>query len=134
MVSIRGFKIPTTLARCADLLYTTKAKRLELEGEVEKLKDQETALKNHLINELPKDDASGISGAVARAVIKSKSKPKFIKDTGFDDAWEWARNNDAPEIFQRRLNEAAVSERWAAGEEIPGIELFHYKDVSLTKV
>jgi hypothetical protein len=74
-VVVKGHKVPKSLAACADDLFTTRNQRLALDKQVESLKSREAALKEHLINKLPKSQASGISGLLARVTIGSKTKP-----------------------------------------------------------
>ncbi len=52
-------KLPKSLAMCADLLYTTQQQRFALNKEAEKLQAIEVALRQHLIDTLPKGEASG---------------------------------------------------------------------------
>jgi hypothetical protein len=125
------FKPPKSLATCADLLYQTRARRLELQKEVDELAKQESALKDHLIDKLPISDASGIAGKVARATIVLKSTPKI-------DDWPkfcaYVKRTGAFELMQRRLSAEAVNERLEAGKDIPGVSEFKYKTVALNKV
>lgn len=125
------FKIPKSLAACSDLLYSIRDKRLELEREVNKLKANETALKDHFINALPKDDATGIRGKLAQVIIQTTDEPT---------AEDWSKitrhitKTGSFDLLQRRLNNAAIKERWANGKKVPGIGSFKVVSVSCTKI
>lgn len=125
------FKPPKSLAKCADMLYETRQARLALGKQVEELQKKETLLKDHLIEHLPKGDASGISGKVARVSILLKAKPT-VED--WDSFYAYVKKTGAFELLQRRLSETAVKERWDDDKVVPGVGKFNYVDVSLGKV
>jgi hypothetical protein len=95
------------------------------------MKDYETKLKDHLILELPKSDASGVTGTLARAQINSRRVPT-VKD--WDAFFAYVKANDAWELLARRVNDSAVAERWDNGETIPGVDAFNLVSVSITKL
>src|SRR4051812_19680228 len=91
MLLAKPFKLPTNLALAADGLYTTKAARLSLAKALEALEEREKQLKDLLIEKLPKSQASGIAGKIARASIVTDPVPTvedwdrlyaFVKKTG----------------------------------------------------
>lgn len=125
------FKIPTKLGDVVDLLYTTKQARLAAGKVAAEFEEREKLLKEHLIQNLPKSNASGIAGKLARATIETKKVPttedweafyKYIKKTGRFD------------LLQRRLAEGAVKEMWDDGKKVPGVGVFNAVTVSLNKV
>lgn len=65
-------KLPKTPAAVADLLYTTQQERYALQGQAKKLEEVEAACREFLINTLPKAEASGVSGKVARVYVENK--------------------------------------------------------------
>jgi hypothetical protein len=124
-------ELPKTLGQCADLLYQTREKRYALQRRILELEEVERALKTQIIDTLPKSDASGVAGRVARVSVVEKVRPQA-------EDWslihQYVKRKGAFELLQRRLNTAAVEERLEAGEQIPGIVLFHDKTVSINKV
>lgn len=124
-------KMPKTLGACADELFLTREKRYELQRQVAELEAHEKALKAHIIDTLPKSEASGVAGKVARVTVVEKTRPQA-------EDWElvhqYVKKKGAWELLQKRLNTAAVEERLENGEVIPGIVLFHDKTVSINKV
>lgn len=125
------FKLPKTLAACADLLYSTREQRLALKSQADELEEQEKLIKAHLIAQLPKSDASGVSGSLCRVTVVTKPVPQvadrvalqaYIKKTG---SWD---------LLQGRLSDAAVKARWEAGKAVPGVEAFNTVSVSINKI
>ena len=124
-------KIPKSLGAVVDLYYLTREKRLALDRAAAEMKTQEGALGTHLINSLPKSDATGIAGKLARATIVTKSTATLA---------DWAKlrvyikKHDALDLLQHRLSQEAVHERWRAGKAIAGIERFNVVSISLSKL
>lgn len=128
------FIIPKKLAKVADLLYSTRQRRLEVQKEVDTLAKQEGLLREHLIENLPKSEASGVSGELANAKVQRKTVwqaddwgkiQKYIRKTGEFD------------LLGRSLNQAAIQERVDAAKgkcKIPGVVAFEAIKVSCTKV
>jgi hypothetical protein len=131
-----AFKIPKTLALCADRLYAVKAERLAKEKEAEAFKAEETALREHLINNLPKSDATGVAGKVCRASITSKTVAQV---DNWDDLYAYIvkgykKNPGVFSLLQRRVGDAAVKEMAEAGVKVPGTVLIDVPQVSLNKL
>jgi hypothetical protein len=125
------FKLPKTLAECADALYNTKQARLAQQKVVEALEEKEKKLKQHLIDNLPKSQATGVAGKVARATITTKQVPTV---TDWAEFWAGFNKKTDGDLLQRRLNESAVKARWEAKKTIKGVGTFTTVSVSLTKV
>ncbi len=123
--------IPKKLAACADLLYTSRQDRLVEQKTIEEMKGFETRLKDHLIAELPKGEASGISGKVAKVAVITKQIPT-VED--WDLLYGYIKKKNAFDLLNRALNTAAATERLENGEKIPGLGSFNRVDVSCTKV
>lgn len=124
-------KIPKTIGACADMLYETRRKRLALQKQVEALEAEESALKEHIIATLPKSDASGVAGKVARVTVSTKDIPQ-VKD--WPAFYRYVQKHKAFDLMQRRLADVAVKERLEAGEKLPGVEVFNAKVVNLNKL
>jgi hypothetical protein len=124
-------KLPKTLGACADLLYTSRQDRLDVQHTVDDMKGFENRLKDHLIQELPKGEASGIAGKVARVTVVTKQVPT-VED--WDKLYAYIKKKNAFDLLNRALNVAACTERLEAGEQIPGIGAFTRVDVSCQKV
>lgn len=121
--TIPGFKIPTALAKCADMLYELERERYALQKQIEEMKKKESALTEHLINNLPKSDATGVSGKIARAVIKEREIVELIgtETDRFALVYAYILKNAKKDpgvwsLMQRRLGEASAKELVAAGK------------------
>lgn len=124
-------KMPKTVGEAADLLYAKKKERLAKQKEVEVLKDEQLALEDYIIRNLPKSKASGIAGRVARVSVVSEDIPQIEDWTRF---YAYVHKHKAYELIQRRISEKAVEERLEAGEKVPGIKMFKVTKVSINKV
>lgn len=135
-------KIPETLAGCADMLYELERKRYALQKEVEEYKKLEFVLTEHLINNLPKAEALGVTGKIANATIKEREIVELIGTEVdrfaklYDYVLKNARKNPGVwSLLQRRVGDAAAKELIAAGKgALIGAKLGVVKVISLTKV
>ena len=125
------FVLPKTDAQRADLLYAVREMRLMKQRAIETLEKLEGELKNYFIENLPKSQASGIAGRVARVQIETKPVPQVSE---WNDFYTYIRKNNAFELLQRRPSESAVKERMDAGERVPGVTIFQAKKVSVVKL
>ena len=124
-------EFPSTVAECADLLWVVREERLFADKTAAKLKEREEAIKAHLIETLPKSEATGVAGRLARVSIVNKIVPQ-VKD--WAKLYAYIAKTKSWELLQRRVGEGAVRERWDAGKEIPGVEHFTAVTVSINKV
>ena len=127
----KGFKLPKTLAACADLLYELKAEKSAAQKVVDEIEAKQKALQNHLINTLPKSQATGVSGKVANAKIVTEEVPS-VKD--WDAFYAYIKKNNAFDLLNRAPNKKAITERWENKKAVPGVDKFTAVKVSLTKV
>lgn len=126
------FMPPAKIGACVDMLYTTRQHRLaDLTPPVKDAEDIEKALKEHLIATLPKSEATGAAGKLARASIVVKSVPT-VED--WDALYEFIRKKRRFDLLNRALNAAAVTEMWENGETVPGVVPFQAVTVSVNKI
>lgn len=131
-----GLKIPKKLAEVADLFFKTRNDRLALDKQAEAMKAREEALKEHLINQLPKLESTGIAGKLCRVTLGSKEIPVA---KNWDDVWRYIvknykKNPGVVALVQKRLGEATVKEMWEAGKDVPGVEHFTVKTLGVNKL
>ncbi len=124
-------KIPKNLGAVADLLYKTRAARLAKDKEVEELKEQEAALKEYIIANLPKSEASGIAGKLARVSVVNKAEYRV---SDWAALYKYIKKNDAFALLQRRLSNEAVDEVIEEKKKLPGVESIDIPRVSLNKL
>ena len=130
------FKAPKTLAECGDQFYSVRNQRLALERQAAELQAQETFLREHLINNLPKSNATGVAGKLVRVSIETKTVYQakdwdavrlYIKGNAAKNPGVWGLMNKA-------LNQAAVKELYESGKKVPGVEAMEVKVVSMNKL
>lgn len=136
--------LPRSLAACADLLYSAQQERLALDKRSEALKALETQIREHLITNLPKSDATGVAGRLARAHIEMKtvvsveSWPSLYESIVKEYLAHKKRKDAPPELaflaLQKRAGDALIKERWEKGVSTPGIKPLQVPIVSLHKV
>lgn len=131
-----SFKMPKTLAACADLLYTTQQARYAVNKQVEAFEAIEGALKNRIIDELPKSEATGIAGKTARVYVENKVVVKVVDFAAYvlDVAARMKKDPGAVSLLQKRVGETAVKEVWESGKTLKGIESMDIPVVRMNKV
>lgn len=125
------YKFPKAMGACADKLFELRNKRLAMQKEVDIISAEESALKNYIIENLPKSEASGVSGKLARVTIVVKQIPQ-VKD--WEAFYKYVKKTGSFDLMQKRLTDAAIKERWEDGKKIPGVESFNAVSVSINKV
>jgi hypothetical protein len=124
------YKFPKTMGACADRLYELRAKRLEVQKLAEQIEAEEKALKEYIIQNLPKSD-TGAQGKHHRVSVVTKVVPR-VED--WDAVYKYVKRTGSFDLFQRRLSDPAVIERWEAGKTVPGVTRFQLVTLSLTKI
>lgn len=122
--------IPKTIGGCADKLFKLREEKSRLNKQIKALDEHEKAIKNHIINTLPKSQATGVAGKLARVTVVTKTVPT-VKD--WEKVWKYISRQKAWDLLQRRLNEKAVKDRWEDGKKVSGVEPFEVVTISLKK-
>lgn len=126
--------LPVDLGEAVDALYARRAARLEAEREVERMKEAEVALKQHVIALLREAKLRGAKGATATAAITIKRTYKFAEGVGWLQFWAFARKDKVGALVQKRIAVTAVDEYLKAGKQVPGIVPEDVIDLSLNRV
>ena len=126
-----GFKIPKTAGACADRLYELKRLKSEAQKVVDAIDEEFAAIKEHIINTLPKSEASGVAGKTARVSVVVKD---VCQVENWDEVWKYIIKNKAYDLMQRRVADAAVKARWEDGKQVPGVVKFNAVTISLNKL
>lgn len=131
-----GFKMPKTLAQCADLLYATQQERYALQKQAKEKEAIEGALKSRIIDELPKSQATGIAGKAARVYVENKTVVKITDFAAYvaDVAARMKKDPGAISLLQKRVGETAVKEVWESGKKLKGVEGMEVPVVRMNKV
>jgi hypothetical protein len=139
-IPARGTKLPKTLAACADELYAAKAQRAVLAKQADALEQREIELRKHLLEQLPKTNATGTKGVWGNATIEEQPYGT-VKDWTKFSKWLAKEAATAPEtittFLQKRASGAAILERYKGSKKfanlIPGTEIGKNKVISITK-
>ena len=128
--------LPKNLAVVADMYKKARDARLAAEKSAAKLKATESLLYAHLIDNLPKSKAGGITGKIARVEIVSKAVPIFDPDDdrARDKFFAYAHKKGNEDLIDEKPNFKAIGERWENGKSVPGIVKFNMKKLSLHAV
>ena len=124
-------KFPKTIGACADALYALRQERAALQATMKTLEDKEAALCEHIIETLPKSEASGVAGKVARVAVVVKVVPTV---TDWDVLYKYIGKTKSWDLLQRRVSAAAVSERWDDAKDVPGVGRFNAVTVTVNKL
>jgi hypothetical protein len=121
----------TSLAQCADFLFITKQKRSKIQAQADILEEQEKAVREFIINNLPASEATGIAGKKARVTIEKKNVPT-AKD--WPKLYAYIKKTGAFDLLQRRLANDAIKARWEEGKQVPGVDVFTTKTLSINAI
>lgn len=125
------YKFPKTVGACADYLFTLKAKRLEQSKVVAAMEAEESALKEYIIQTLPKSETTGVAGKLARVTVVTKQVPQ-VKD--WDKFRAFIVKNKRWDLMQKQISAGAIKEIWDAKKQVPGVESFTATTISLNKI
>lgn len=126
-------KFPKTkLGALADEYHDIREIRLVLQKITDAVKQQETAIVDHLIDCVSADDtSSGVIGKRYKAVVKRKTVP-IVED--WDVFYTHLQKTQEFDLLNRALNRSAVTARLEDGITVPGTTTFEDKVLSVTKV
>ena len=130
--------LPKNIADCADKLYEVTRARIHLNREIALLAELETGLEEKIINELPKENASGISGRIANVKIIPFSVSQVdVENGGWEKVWGWIKKQRGVEgfaILNKAINRKSIEELQEGKKVIPGLKRFNGKKVSCTRI
>jgi hypothetical protein len=115
---VGGVRISSHLPDIVDAYISIRAQRLQLERQVNELKEQEDLLNGHIINHLRIQGMTAVGGKAGFVKLRELDEPE-VQDWTL--LYEFIKNNDAWELLHRRVGSTAVKERWEAGEQVPGV-------------
>lgn len=131
----KGAPMPKSIGLCADLYHEIRELRLAMEKEADAVKDRETEIKDYIIDNLSKSQASGgdsgAAGMKYRAQVTTTPTPRLTDWAAFTKAVQESGRFD---LMQKRLSDKAVEGLWEAGFAVPGVEKVNVVGVSITKI
>jgi len=119
-----------TLGEQIDTLYQTREKRLNLQRQIEELKDVEVECRSEIMVALHAQGMSKATGLLATASIKKSIEP-ITAD--WEQIHKYIRQEDRFDLLQKRLSAPAWRGLFEAGILVPGTESVEVQDLSLTK-
>ncbi len=127
-------KPPTTkvdpLAQLADAWQTKRTERLALQKQVDAMQKEENEYKAQLIQGLQSATIRAIGGALGTATLVTKREPAMAD---WDTLYTHIQATGEFDLMYRRVNAAAVKERWELGMEVPGVQAIEITDLSWSK-
>lgn len=107
-----------------------RAERLAIEKQAESVKERESELKRQIMD--------GLQAAKINSVGDTKKIYALVqKDEPVADDWkalyEHIQATGEFELLYRRINPAAIKERWELGIKVPGVQKFPALVLSITK-
>lgn len=127
----KAFKFPKSMGACADLLMQVRDNRLAAQKKVDEMEAEEKALKDWIINNLPKSESTGASGKIANVQVKTKEVPQ-VND--WDLFYKHIKKTGEFDLLSRAVSQSAIKERWENNKKVPGVITFNAVTLSLTKV
>lgn len=127
----KTFTFPKTLGACADRIFTLREERKAAQKIVDAIEAEEKALKEHIIQTLPKSQASGVSGKLANVKTITKNVA-HVED--WDKFYAHVKKTGSFDLMQKRLSDTAIQERWEGKKVVPGVVPFPVVTISVTKV
>lgn len=123
------YRFPKSLGDCLARLAKLQKLQDAITVKLKPLIDEETALRDHLIDSFKKDQLDGARGSGIVLAVRRSVKYNIKDWAKFFKAARVAKNQD---LFLRQVSQAAVRERLEAGQEVPGVEGFMKLSLSVT--
>ena len=114
-----------------DGLYERRAKRIELQREVDNMKAEERELQANIMERLHEMKSAKASGLTANATLKQSTVPKVESWPKF---YAYVHKHKAFELLHQRIASTAWAEVVEAGKQVPGVVAVPVEDLSITKL
>lgn len=124
-------KMPTTLGATIDLLWSLREERKAADVIVNEIKERESAVEAHLMNNFDKSGLDGAKGKYGLATLKHSTVADVTNWPAF---YAYIQKNKAWDLLQKRPAITAIRERWDAKKTVSGVEPKEITTLSLTKV
>lgn len=131
-----GAPMPTSMGLCADEYHRIRELRIRMQKETDDVKARENELREHMIGNLSKSDDTGAAGLLYRVQLTSKTTMRVSEERGGWPAMHAAvQKSGRFDFLQKRLSDKAVMDYYNdTGEVLPGCEVVHVPDISVTKI
>lgn len=122
---------PQTLGFIIDLYRALYDQRAELNARAKGLTKQMEELAPEILGRLDHLDIDSAKGKAASVRIEEKIRPA-VKD--WDAFYAYIRDNDAWFLLERRPTALAYADMIRAGDEVPGVEALHLREIVCSAV
>jgi hypothetical protein len=119
------------LATLADDFSRWDTHLTDLNKQVAEAKAQRSKVKTLVLSGMHAHGMVSVGGHIATVSRRTKRVPTVFD---WDELRRYIVANEAWELLHRRVAESAVTERWDAGEVLPGINGIEVETLSVTKV
>lgn len=119
-----------TTAEMINHLVALQQKMERPRDELKKLAAQYAETEMALMKRMTKEGIDSAKGKNALVSMQEYTSYSIKNRRLFD---RYVKRNKAFDLFQNRVNSTALKDRMEAGEEIPGVEAFTRKGISLRK-
>lgn len=117
-----------TLGKLIDFMYNTREELRDLQKQEKKFKEQLELFENEILKRLDAEDTIKANGRCATAIVTEKVVPS-VKD--WDSFHTYIIEHNLPYLLERRPSVVACRELFTMGEEIPGVEPYTERSISL---
>jgi hypothetical protein len=116
------------LAELADEYFLLRQERLEEQKYVDKLEEKEKKLKQYLMDAFLETKSTAIGGRLVEISVVEKVEPTV---ENYDALYKHVQATGEFDLLYRRVNAAAVKERWQLHEKVPGVVGFPVQSLSM---
>jgi hypothetical protein len=110
------------LGMLADEFWTTKNHRLDADKISKALKTAESSIEAKIIEQMLRQEITAAGGKTIILTMPTPVEEPVVQD--WQAFWQFIKSQDDMSLFEKRPGRAAIKERWANGEAIPGIGKF----------
>jgi hypothetical protein len=127
----KSYKFPKSLPLCAKRLATLTLEAEAVEAQLKPLKEEETALRDYLLETFKKTELDGMKAHGLSFAIVTTRVPSI---TDWDKFLKFAFKNSNADLLNKSVNSPAWRERMNDGKPVPGVEPFDRVALRVGKV
>lgn len=120
---------PAELAALTDQFAGLRRRKAELQKQVDEAASDADKIRKFLIAAMQEAGLNTVGGVIASVALRTKRVPKV---ENYDALYAHLRACGEFDLLYRRVNEAAVKERWNVGEQVPGVTSVEITDLSIS--
>jgi hypothetical protein len=121
-------KRPPTIGTLADQLYAKREMKRKLEEQVKLINEEIAALTETAIETMDAQNTTKGEGKLASLSISSNVVANVLD---WDQVWPWIARTKSFHMVQKRLNDASYREVLDMGKQVPGVQPFTKRNLSV---